>query len=84
MVLLILGWTGVFLGASDVVSGVDLLVVELGVIVRGSGEVAAAAAAVVEEGAVKVKMTASGRHRRMAQRRERGVGGSISMVCRRE
>lgn len=88
LVFLILGWTSVFLGASDVVSGLDnLLLVELvegGVIVKGSGEVAPPppeTAAVVEEGAVKVKMTARGRHRRMAQRRERGVGGS--MVSRR-
>lgn len=77
---LILGSTSVFLGGNSMVSGF-LLVPLVEEVVIGSGEVAAPPDDVVEEGVVKVKMTARGRQRRIAQRRESGVGGS--MVSRR-
>lgn len=84
---LIDGSTSVFLGGDKMISG--YLLVNLGrEVMIGSEAVVMVVVVVVqvavpvgEVGVVKVKMTASGRQRRMAQRRESGLRGN--MVSRR-
>lgn len=77
------GSTSVFLDGDNFVSG--YLVINLGTEAIIGSEVAAAVVATVavtaevgEEGVVTVKMTASGRQRRTAQRRESGLRGNMA------
>ncbi|KAG8375794.1 hypothetical protein BUALT_Bualt10G0137500 [Buddleja alternifolia] len=78
------GFISVLVGVNNVGSGF-LLVILAGTAVIGSEDVVARpdkAAEGVEDGLLKVKMMARGKQRRIAQRRESGVGGS--MVSRRD